>query len=109
MPGLDREVSTDPLEIPLDRLLLTEREIWPDGPPHDLFRRLRGECPIHWTERITEYPDEAGYWSVTTADDIHTVSRDWRTYSSERAGITALSIVFPIELIRAMFIGQDPP
>ena len=31
-----------------------------------LFEQLRGECPVHWTERITEYPEEAGYWSVTT-------------------------------------------
>src|SRR5438093_272688 len=93
----------------LDNVLVGERELWIDGPPHDLFKRLRNECPVHWTDRITEYPPEAGYWSVTTADDIHTVSRDWRTYSSELGGVTAVSIVFPIELVRAMFIGQDPP
>ncbi len=29
------------------------------------------KCPVHWTSRITEYPEEAGYWSVTTADDVH--------------------------------------
>jgi cytochrome P450 len=40
---------------------------------------------------------------------VHTVSRDWRTYSSERGGITAINAVFPIELMRAMFIGMDPP
>ena len=93
----------------LDKVLVGEREHWLEGPPHALFKRLRGECPIHWTDRITEYPPEAGYWSVTTADDIHTVSRDWRTYSSELGGVTAVSQVFPIELTRAMFIGMDPP
>ena len=67
----------------LEQLLVTDREHWLDGPPHELFRRLRTECPVHWTAGITEYPKEAGYWSVTRADDIHTVSRDWRTYSSE--------------------------
>jgi cytochrome P450 len=91
-------------------VLVTERELWPDGPPHDLFKRLRGECPVHWTERISDYPDEAGYWSVTTADDVHEVSHDWETYSSERGGITALTnAVMPLELIQAMFIGMDPP
>ena len=90
-------------------MLVTEREHWRDGPPHELFGRLRGECPIHWTSHSTEYPEEAGYWSVTRADDVHTVSRDWRTYSSERGGITAINAVFPIELMRAMFIGMDPP
>jgi cytochrome P450 len=93
----------------IEKVLVTEREEWLDGPPHELFRRLRNECPVHWTSRITEYPDEGGYWSVTTADDIHTVSRDWETYSSERKGITAATGVFPIHLIRAMFIGMDPP
>ncbi len=57
--------------------LVTERELWPDGPPHELFKRLRAECPVHWTAGITEYPEEAGYWSVTTADDVHEVSHDW--------------------------------
>jgi cytochrome P450 len=93
----------------LDKVLLTEREDWIDGPPHELFRRLRKECPVHWSSRISEYPDEAGYWSVTTADDIYTVSRDWQTYSSERGGVTAATSVFPLELTRAMFIGMDPP
>ena len=47
---------------------------------------------------------------MTTADDVHEVSRDWETYSSERGGITALTdTIMPLELIRAMFIGMDPP
>jgi cytochrome P450 len=86
---------------------VVERETWHDGPPHDLFARLRGECPVHWTARVSEYPDEAGYWSITRADDVHTVSRDWRTFSSA-TGITAVSDLF-MELMQAMFIGMDPP
>ncbi len=93
----------------LEDVLLGDRQFWAQGPPHETFARLRGECPIHWTPRITEYPNEAGYWSVTRADDVHTVSRDWRTYSSELGGITAVTEGFPIELMRAMFIGMDPP
>jgi cytochrome P450 len=93
----------------LEQVLVTDREHWLDGPPHALFSRLRNECPVHWTARVSEYPDEDGYWSVTRPDDIHTVSRDWRTYSSELGGVTAVSDVFPIELMRAMFIGMDPP
>ncbi len=93
----------------LDGVLVGEREHWEDGPPHELFARMRSECPIHRTEHISEFPAEAGYWSVTTAEDIHTVSRDWQTYSSELGGVTAVSAVFPLELTRAMFIGMDPP
>ena len=46
---------------------------------------------------------------MTTAEDVHEVSRDWRTYSSELGGVTAFAEVFPLELARGMFIGQDPP
>src|SRR6266511_1510854 len=110
MAGLDKEVSAAPDQVPLDELLVTEREVWPDGPPHDLFKRLRSECPVHWTEKITEYPGEAGYWSVTKADDVHAVSHDWETYSSELGGVTGLTdTVMPLELQRAMFIAMDPP
>jgi cholest-4-en-3-one 26-monooxygenase len=91
----------------LESVELTANEHWLDGPPHALFKQMRSGCPIHWTERFEDFPDEAGFWSVTTADDIHTVSRDWRTYSSAQ-GITAAG-VFPQELISAMFIGMDPP
>jgi cholest-4-en-3-one 26-monooxygenase len=93
----------------LEHVLVGERELWQDGPPHELFARLRQECPVHFTERFSEFPGEPGYWSVTAADDIHAVSRDWQTYSSERGGVTALSTVFPLELTQAMFIGMDPP
>jgi cytochrome P450 len=93
----------------LQDVLVTEREVWEEGVPNELFARLRSECPVHWTAGITEFPEEAGYWSVTTAEDVHTVSRDWATYSSERGGITVATTGFPIELSRAMFIGMDPP
>jgi cytochrome P450 len=103
------EVQMAAVGSDLESVLVGERELWEEGPPHELFAQLRRECPIHWTERITAYPAEAGYWSVTRADDVHTVSRDWRTYSSELGGVTAVLDVFPLELSRAMFIGMDPP
>ena len=87
---------------------VTDEELWEHGPPHEVFKRLRGECPVHWTERIPDFPREPGFWSVTTAEDVHAVSRDFRTYSSEVGGITAAGVL-PLELSRAMFIGMDPP
>ena len=67
-------MSAEP--IPISDVLVGEREHWKDGPPHELFRELRGKCPVHFTREITEYPTEAGFWSVTTAEDVHAVSRD---------------------------------
>src|SRR3954463_15126627 len=97
-------------QTPLEDVLVTERELWPDGPPHELFKAMRSRCPVHWTSKITEFPEEDGFWSITTADDVHEVSRDWETYSSELGGITALkNAILPLELQQAMFIGMDPP
>jgi cholest-4-en-3-one 26-monooxygenase len=94
----------------LENALVIERERWSDGPPHELFKQLRSECPVHWSSEIPEFPDQDGFWSVTRAEDVHTVSRDWETFSSERGGITALTgAVLPLELVQAMFIGMDPP
>ena len=94
----------------LDQVNVGDLEHWEEGPPHELFKQLRNECPVHWTERITHFPEEAGFWSVTKADDMREVSLDWETYSSERGGVTALTnAVIPLELIQAMFIGMDPP
>jgi cytochrome P450 len=104
----DGEVQMASVSSDLENALLAEKAMWADGPPHEMFKQMRSRCPIHWTERVTDYPQEKGFWSVTTAEDIHTVSRDWKTYSSAQ-GVTAVSEVFPLELTQAMFIGMDPP
>ncbi|HWG07877.1 MAG TPA: cytochrome P450 [Solirubrobacteraceae bacterium] len=88
---------------------LADGELWRDGPPYHVFRELRAKCPVHWSERIEQYPTEAGFWSVTTADDVHAVSRDWETYSSATGGVTVFAEIFPLELVQGMFIGMDPP
>src|SRR3954462_7197431 len=93
----------------LNETLVADREQWKNGPPDELFEQLREQCPVHWSSGFTEYPEEAGYWSVTHAEDILEVSRDWETYSSA-TGVTAITeSIMPLELIRAMFIGMDPP
>ncbi|MDX6615851.1 MAG: hypothetical protein QOD60_942 [Solirubrobacterales bacterium] len=92
----------------LDEIDLPDREHWADGPPHALFKEMRGHCPLHWSE-FNEYPDEDGFWSVTKAADVREVSLDWETYSSELGGVTGLTHAIPLELARGMFIAQDPP
>jgi cholest-4-en-3-one 26-monooxygenase len=102
--------TTSQDQTPLDEVRVGDRANFEEGPPHELFRRMRSQCPVHWTDGISEYPEEDGFWSITTADDVHEVSRDWRTYSSEIGGFTALkNAILPLELQQAMFIGMDPP
>jgi cytochrome P450 len=74
-----------------------------------MFKRLRAECPVHWTERITEYPGEAGYWSVTRADDVHAVSRYWETYSSELGGSPPTRMVMITDIDPPLVVGSPDP
>src|SRR3954452_7445601 len=97
-------------EQPVAEILLGDREHYVEGPPHAILKRLRSECPVHWTSHLPEWPGEDGFHSVTTWDDVRTVSMDWQTYSSEVGGITALThSIMPLEMQRGMFIAQDPP
>ncbi len=93
----------------LEAVELTERPFWEDGPPHEIFKELRGRCPVHRTERISEYPEEDGFWSLSKAEDVKTVSHDWETYSSERGGVTGLTHACRWSWQQSMFIGMDPP
>src|SRR3954452_21815598 len=106
----NQQTEPTPGQKPIEDVLIGERENWIDGPPHELFKRCRSECPVHWSSHLTEWPTEAGFHSVTTWDDVRTVSMDWQTFSSEIGGITALThSVMPVEMQRGMFIAQDPP
>src|SRR3954466_8779534 len=88
---------------------VTPRELWLEGTTHPVLKELRKGLPVHWTESFEELPHEAGFWSVTTADDVHILRRDWQTYSSEVGGVVVAAAGGPIELARAMFIGMGPP
>jgi cytochrome P450 len=97
-------------ETPIEEVRLGDPAAFQDGPPLELFRRMRAECPVHWTDGFLEFPDEDGFWSLTTADDVHEVSHDWQTFSSEIGGFTATKNAgLSLELQQAMFIGMDPP
>jgi hypothetical protein len=67
-PGAGRDIND---------VELADKELWEQGPPYEVFKEMRGGCPIHWTAGLQDYPEESGFWSVTTAEDVHTVSRDW--------------------------------
>ncbi len=98
----------DPTTVPLDQIDLGDMELWAEGPPHAVFERLRREAPVHWSPMAT-WKDEPGFWSITRAEDIHAVSRDWETFSSQRGGIIATDHGTPVELQTQQFIAMDPP
>ena len=93
---------------PVEEIRVADSELWEEGPPHETFARLRRECPVHWSTGISHSPNDAGFWSVTKAEDVHTVSRDWQTYSSA-SNIIITDDQVPVDLVKGMFIGMDPP
>ncbi len=96
-------------EQPLDQIDVGNLDLWEDGPPHELFTRLRGEAPVHWSP-LAEYPHEGGFWSLTRAADIRAVSLDWQTYSSYVGGIMVLDdFGIPLEAQQQQMISMDPP
>ena len=96
-------------EQPLDQIDVGNLDLWEDGPPHDLFTRLRNEAPVHWSP-LAEYPHEGGFWSLTRAEDIRAVSLDWQTYSSYVGGIMVLDdFGIPLEAQQQQMISMDPP
>lgn len=112
MGSKDPDGDHDPGEVgvrQLEDVLVLDDELWRDGPPHELFGELRSRCPVHWTKEITGFPLEGGFWSVTRPEDIQEISRDWRTFSSEKRGFTVLASGFAAEVMSGMFIAMDPP
>src|ERR1700740_2878205 len=93
----------------LDSVDLADPAVWDDGPPYDLFERMQREAPVHFSAQHT-LPGEGGFWSITRFDDVRAVSRDHRTFSSERRGIFHMDDVgVPLDMQRLQVIPRPPP
>jgi cytochrome P450 len=76
------------------------------GPPHDLFRRLRAEDPVHWHPEV----GGPGFWAVTRHEDVVRVSRDSQTFSSFAGGTMVYdSPPDQLAMMRLMMLNMDPP
>src|SRR6201998_3821479 len=96
-------------QMELDSVDLADPSVWDDGPPYELFARMQREAPVHFSAQKT-VPGEGGFWSITRAEDVRTVTRDHRTFSSERRGIFNVDdIGVPLDLQRLQMISMDPP
>jgi len=93
-------------ETDLRMIDLFDPALFCDGPPHELFARLRREAPVHWNPR----PDGDGVWVVMRHADITAISRDTETFSSYRGGIMLRpNQVMPLEVMRHTMLVMDPP
>jgi cytochrome P450 len=97
----------------LSELDLSDLDLWRDGPPHELFEMLRRDAPLHFSA-LGDFPQERGFWSVVRFEDIATVGKDFRTFSSDRSIILVDKLApegepDPMDLSANMLISQDPP
>jgi cholest-4-en-3-one 26-monooxygenase len=77
-----------------------------DGVPHDQFSVLRRKAPI-WFQAE---PDGPGYWAITRYADVVAISRDPKTFSSQRGGINIPNAdPDDLEVSALIMITMDPP
>jgi cytochrome P450 len=102
-PPSKGQANTDPYSIPLEKIDVSDSEIFETDTLWGYFERLRKEDPVHYCPESEFGP----YWSVTRFEDIVEVEKNDAIYSS------AHSIVigdpdpdFPLE---AGFITMDGP
>jgi cytochrome P450 len=98
-----------------DDLSLTNPAFFAHGDPHELWRRLRAQDPVHWTQ--TNYG--RGYWSVTKLRDVRTVYTNPVLFSAQKSGATlplsaefadpARSPSIRLAMEGAMLASNDPP
>jgi cholest-4-en-3-one 26-monooxygenase len=76
-------VRVEPSGIDIDGIDLNDMDRFQAAFPHEWFTYLRREHPIHFHPG----PDAEtpGFWVFTKYDDVVALSRDWETFSSERA------------------------
>jgi len=98
------QADADPNSIPLEKIDVTDSELWVTDKHWGYFERLRNEAPVHYCAD-SEF---GGYWSVTTFDNIVEVEKDPETYSSEPT-ITVGDIPEDSITQNAGFITMDGP
>lgn len=85
---------------------LADPDTYSTGMPYEAFRELRHRAPVAWHP----YGDNPGFWALTRHDDIHAVSRDSETWSSQAKGVF-LDVPAPDEAyqLALMMLTMDPP
>ena len=76
------------------------------GHPWDQYRWLRDNDPVHWHPEA----DGPGFWAITKYDDIRTISRQPKLFSSAARGVM-MAEAGEEELVanRQMMLVMDPP
>ncbi len=70
--------------------------------PYPTYAQLRDQCPVKYSELYGRT------WMLTRAADVRDAARDWKTYTSSVAGVTAIPVITP-RTEPQLPIELDPP
>ena len=65
---------------------LTDPDLFSEGPPHEIYTRLRDEAPVFWHEPTENTPDGEGFWCLTRHEDVAWAARAPELFSSVTGG-----------------------
>src|ERR1700744_3754681 len=100
-----RSVTEDAVSI--GGVDLADPDTYLAGMPFDAFRKLRECAPVAWHP----YKDGPGFLALTGYDEVHAVSRDSATWSSEASGVY-FDVPGPDDIADqrgVMMLTMDPP
>ncbi len=85
---------------------LYDPDLYVEGVPHALFRRLRTEDPVFWQA----LPEGGGYWALLKHADVRAASADPSTFSAALGGIVIEDLdPETLALVRSQLLAMDPP
>ena len=97
-----RMIDVDPYDIPLEKIDVSQADLYEHDAHWGFFERLRKEAPVHYCKD----GDFGSFWSVTKFDDIAHVEKNHQIFSSE----PTITISEPQEEVPFQsFIQMDPP
>jgi cytochrome P450 len=91
---------------------LSDPKTFLQGVPHEYFRVLREQAPVHWQDEceLPVFLPGPGYWALTRYEDVVFVSKHPEVFSSAE-GSSSLNELRPRErrMARQQLIQMDPP
>ncbi|WP_372717264.1 cytochrome P450 [Immundisolibacter sp.] len=97
-----RMIDVDPYDIPLEKIDVSQADLYEHDAHWGFFERLRRQDPVHYCKD----GDFGSFWSVTKFNDIAQVEKNHQIFSSE----PTITISEPQEEAPFQsFIQMDPP
>ncbi len=115
-PAAHRTPASQPVapdaDLRPDDVDLSDPRTFAEGVPHEYFRVLREQDPVHWQEEceLPVFLPGPGYWALTRYEDVVFVSKHPEVFSSAE-GSSSLNELRPRErrMAREQLIQMDPP